>query len=243
MTHPRDRALKALFFVLGIASLVLAQPDSSATSVSRAELEALRRKIDSLEARVELAQIQRIESDGLASGAQRQWGEGITIEATLSQSRLAAEFGYTFKTLRSWRLGILGEVEGGRVPGYTFLPTLGLYGKMSCGTPVFLNFMSLSGYWNTGLYTMLVQRPTHMVTALVGGVGAGGELEFWLKPNLCYTFGGSVTMVTLSSPAYGYNSETQQFTERTDDFGNERVVRTEVKFLGFKYYINRPKRR
>jgi hypothetical protein len=186
--------------------------DSDACRCSK-EIAALSRRIDSLEARLEGQQIQIVESNPFKSGSYLKWGKGWTLAATKSEQRMTLDIGYTFLTPKSFRIGMfLGH--DAQMGADCELPYAAFYGKTTIGTPVFINFISVNGYFRALYYPKFAQKYCFQTA---GGLSAGAELEFWLRPTLCYTFGGSITTMR----------------ERT----RIRFINlSEINFIGFKYY-------
>jgi hypothetical protein len=164
--------------------------DSSKNCYELAKTLSLR--IDSLEARLENLQIQVVESDPLMSAKYLRWGKGLTFSFSMSAPRLSTEIGYTILTPKSFRMEIAGGFDlatgpESELPGYSF------YGKVNCGTPVFINFISMNSYFRTIYFPKKAIIDTLQNS---GGIGAGAEFEFWFMPSFCYTFGGSVTILS-----------------------------------------------
>ncbi len=148
-------------------------------------------RIDSLETRLEHLQIQVAESDPLKSARYLKWGSGLTFTISKSEPRIATDVGYTFLTPKSLRMGIAMGLDA-KLGSAVQFPDYGFYGKVSCGTPVFINFISINSYFRTLYY------PEKVIINDIqssGGIGAGAEFEFWFMPSWCYTFGGSISMM------------------------------------------------
>ncbi len=214
---------QALIVIMSLLVPVWSQPDSlaspSGASYQESEITALREKIDSLEAQFEELKIRVTETSPFITARYLKWGQGITLACSKSEYRITGEVGYTFLTDASWRMGIyLGG--GGQLGADTDLPTADLYGKVSLGTPVLLNLISINGYCKTMYFPESnFQSPydTH------AGLAAGVDLEFWFRPNFCYTLGGSIT------------------ASQTRANPNPRKL-SEVNFFGLKYYPKLPRR-
>ena len=177
------------------------------------EIDNLNLRIDSLEARLEGLNIQMVESDPFKSGKYLQWGKGLTVAIAKSEPSISLDMGYTFTTPKSFRMGIAAGFDG-ELGAECDLPDYGFYGKLTYGTSVFVNFISFNGYVRALFYPEDALRDGEHTT---GAVGGGAELEFWLSPACCYTFGGSMTVM-----------------RHRDDFS--RVKLGEVNFIGFKYF-------
>jgi hypothetical protein len=152
---------------------------------------ALSLRLDSLEAQLEHLQIQVVESDPFKSAKYLKWGNGLTFTISKSEPRIATDIGYTFVTSKSFRLGAAIGFDG-ELGAAVNLPAYGFYGKVTYGTPIFINFISINSYFRTLYY------PEKAITDGMqssGGIGAGAEFEFWFMPSWCYTFGGSVTAI------------------------------------------------
>jgi hypothetical protein len=208
-------SLITMFILLGVKYSWCQDTTRSDSAVYRCskEIARLSSRIDSLEARLEGQQIQIVESNPLKSGNYLQWGKGLTLAATKSEQRITCDAGYTFLTPKSYRLGIAGGFDGILGADDDF-PYFDFYGKVTCGTPVLINFISINGYFRTHFYPKDAQR-NGFHTA--GGLSLGAELEFWFRPTFCYTFGGSITTMR----------------ERTS---MTFLKLSEINFIGFKYY-------
>lgn len=177
------------------------------------QITTLSHRIDSIETRLEHLQIQVVESDPFKSAKYLKWGSGLTFTISKSVPRISSDIGYTFITPKSFRAGIAFGFDG-ELGSLAELPAYGFYGKVTAGTPVLINFLSINSYFRTLYYPKTAYTEGSQNS---GGICAGAELEFWFMPSWCYTFGGSLT-------ALQYKYEFQN-----------RVV-GEINFAGFKFF-------
>jgi hypothetical protein len=152
---------------------------------------ALSLRLDSLEAQLEHLQIQVVESDPFKSAKYLKWGNGLTFTISKSVQRITTDIGYTLLTPKAFRMGIAMGYDG-EFGTNSNLPVHSFYGKVTYGSPIFINFISINSYFRT-LYYPKKSFTDDMQTS--GGIGAGAEFEFWFMPSWCYTFGGSITAI------------------------------------------------
>jgi hypothetical protein len=176
-------------------------------------IDNLNLRIDSLEASLEKLQIQVIESDPLKSAKYLHWGNGLMFAITKSEQRISTDAGYTFVTPKSFRMGIAAGFEG-EMGAVSTLPAYSFFGKVTYGTPIFINFISINTYARALFYPKGALTENVQAT---GGLSAGAEFEFWFSPSWCYTFGGSITAMRYK---YFFDSATLG----------------EVNFAGMKYF-------
>lgn len=216
MNNKYATALILLFLILLLKqSQSYCQDASAGDSVRNCcyEVKNLNLRIDSLEARIENMQIQIIESDPFKSAKYLHWGNGLMISINKSEQRISTDAGYLFLTPKLFRMGIVAGFDG-EFGTTSPLPSYGFYGKVTYGTPVFINFISINGFTRALFYP---KRALNEEKQTTGGLSAGAELEFWFTPFWCYTFGGSFTSMR--------------------DSDNFRVTTLgEVNFAGFKFF-------
>jgi hypothetical protein len=216
---------KTMFYLSIVVSVLGAQsahgqetavPDSGDCGCC-VKVDNLNLRIDSLEARLENMQIQLVETNPFKSGKYLRWGKGPMIAIAKSEQRISFDAGYTFLTPNAFRMGMALGFDG-ELGVECELPHYGFYGKMTYGTPVFVNFISLNTNARVLFYPDGALSNNRQTT---GAIGAGAELEFWLTPACCYTIGGSMTIM-----------RKRYVNEKLIDM----ITQGEINFIGFKYY-------
>lgn len=177
------------------------------------EVKNLNLRIDSLEARIENLQIQIVESDPFKSAKYLHWGKGLMFTVNKSEKRISTDAGYIFLTPKLFRMGISAGFDG-QFGVASSLPEYSFYGKVTYGTPVLINFISINCYTRALFYPKPALTEENQTT---GGLSAGAEIEFWFTQSWCYTFGGSFTSM-----------------RGRGTFDSHNVG--EVNFAGFKYF-------
>lgn len=195
---------------------------------SLSEVQSLKDKIDSLEIKIEKFQMEMLENNPVLSGKYLSWGKGLTF--TFEYPYASVDVGYTFKIIKSTtRLGIsLGydyrhgiDEEKTNLNGYS--QHFG-HLKLSLGTPVFFNLMSVSA-GVAQLYAFDKKKVDGESTILTC-TKLNFDFEFWVMPELNLFLGLNTYLYDLFNQDNGSDLITKNSKFNSDTFK-----------VGIRYYL------
>lgn len=217
--------LVILVLVLGKAQ---AFKDISNTADSLSEIQSLKNKIDSLEIKIEKFQMEMLESNPVLSGKYLSWGRGLTF--TIEYPYASIDVGYTFKIIKgTTRLGIsLGydyrhgiDEEKTNLNGYS--QHFG-HLKLSLGTPVFFNLMSVSA--GVAQLYAFDKKEVEGKSTILTCTKLNFDFEFWVMPELNLFLGLNTYLYDL------FNQESGSFFVKKDSKFNSDTFK-----VGVRYYL------
>jgi hypothetical protein len=199
---------KLIFIVLIAASSLWAFSDTSDSGSTAQTIRQMQVRLDSLETEFHKLKIEKFDNSSSATGEIRNWGKGFYLGMHLDASISDCELGYAFK-LKHCRIGagaglLFCDVFGEHL-GLTKFPT-SIYGSFRLGTPVFINFISLSGFCNA---SWLIKNDNDNLShglhlaSLGYGFGLGGDIEFWLSKQWNLLFGPECSLIVVADKREG----------------------------------------
>jgi hypothetical protein len=201
------------FVVLFAVSGVFAFSDSNDTGSVAKIITRMQGRIDSMETELHKLKIEKSDNSPGATGEIRNWGKGVFGGMHLDFNVTDIEIGYMF-TRKHCRLGaatgiILNDIIGRRQWSDIDRPA-SWYGSFLLGTPVFLNFMSLTGFAKV---SMLIKNDggkinnfssNGMYLAAQGyGFSLGGDIDFWLTKHWNLLLGPEMDLIVNSKTRTG----------------------------------------
>jgi hypothetical protein len=209
----RGAIMKRLFVVvLAAACSLWAFSDSSDSGSTAQTIQKMQTRLDSLETEFQKLRIEKSDNSPGATGEIKNWGTGYFLSMHLDLNNTDCEFGYEFHR-NHCRMGIavglqvidiIPDPEAGHLHSLYYGPVIGQfspYGSFIVSTPVFLNFISFSGFVHA---SWLI--PTGF------GLGTGGDFEFWLNKNWNLLLGPELSFAsTGTTVASGYRIGLRRF--------------------------------
>jgi hypothetical protein len=168
----------------------------------------LEKRVDSLQTYLIRVKQKKDDDNIFTTAKYLEWGRGVTIELKALSMYSGLEAGYTFLTIRHYRMGVFGGTD------FIFdfskpVPELAFYAKTSLGTPVFLNFISISSYFKTLYFVPRaifgVDGPHSNLKSgnqSNAGIGAGVDFDFWISSHMCVSAG-----ICQTSGAFSFESQ------------------------------------
>jgi hypothetical protein len=205
----QEQFMKTVYIVLLLTAMTYGFSETSDSLSLEKRIVRLEQKIDSLQVAVAKYTIKRDEDNPFKSAGYLEWGRGVTLQIQ-GNVYTGIEAGYTFLTIRHYRLGIFAGTDFLTNGTHRTLPNMDMYAKTSLGTPILLNFISVNAYIKTiyfpeGILSDLGKHVTsNMGVAGNGGRGseAGLEAELWMSSHICFLFG----FCQRSGSDYGFSS-------------------------------------
>jgi hypothetical protein len=210
--------IKAGFSVLFAAVGVFAFSDLNDTGSLEKVVARMQGRMDSIETELHKLKIEKSDNSPGATGEIRNWGKGLYGQIHLDVNISNFEIGYLFPR-KHCRIGLatgllLNDAFDDllHLTGYRKISLQDVwrpgswYGCFLLGTPVFLNFVSLTGNVKTSMLIMNCPQSTNgkmKFGALGYGFGLGGDVEFWLTKHCSFLFGPEIDLVVNSETGWG----------------------------------------
>ena len=187
--------MKAVYIVLLMTGMTFGFSETSDSLSLEKRIVRLEQKIDSLQVAVAKYTIKRDEDNPFKSAGYLEWGRGVTLQIQ-GNAYTGIEAGYTFLTIRHYRLGIFAGADF-LTNGTRTLPNMDVFAKTSLGTPILLNFISVNAYIKTIYFPGgILSDLGKYVTSNMGAAGNGDhsnevglEAELWMSSHMCFLFG------------------------------------------------------